>query len=131
MARQLKPQIVGEIGFDLGGEEAVLGDEMTAALAALTLPAGFSQDDGMPVGVELLGRAFHDADLVAYGFSYERVTRHRRPPDTTPSLSHSGPVRFEIRADGSSHVPPVRSDASALAIVEYDPAARRVARPDR
>src|SRR5262245_60153284 len=36
------------------------------------------------------------------------------------------PARFEVRADGASHVPPVGSDARALAIVEYDPTMRRM-----
>jgi Asp-tRNA(Asn)/Glu-tRNA(Gln) amidotransferase A subunit family amidase len=52
---------------------------------ALSMPAGFTTN-GLPVGVELLGRAWSDARLVAIGFSFEQATRHRRPPSFTPPL---------------------------------------------
>jgi len=63
----------------------------TCALAAntghpaLTVPAGFTPD-GLPVGVELLGRPFSEPVLLAFGFDYEQATRHRRPPASTPPL---------------------------------------------
>jgi hypothetical protein len=49
------------------------------------MPAGFTAD-GLPVGVEILGRAFEDAKLVAYAYDYEQSTRHRRAPSRTPAL---------------------------------------------
>ncbi|MBX9927731.1 MAG: amidase [Gemmatimonadaceae bacterium] len=52
---------------------------------ALTVPAGFTPD-GLPVGLEFLGRPFSEALLVNYAFSFEQATHHRRPPSTTPSL---------------------------------------------
>ncbi|HEY7290643.1 MAG TPA: amidase family protein [Vicinamibacterales bacterium] len=55
-------------------------------LPAVTVPAGFA-DDGMPVGVELLGRPFSEADLLALAYSYEQATHHRRPPPLTPPLT--------------------------------------------
>ena len=54
-------------------------------LPAITVPAGFA-DDGMPVGVELLGRPFSETDLLRLAFSYEQRTHHRHPPALTPSL---------------------------------------------
>jgi Asp-tRNA(Asn)/Glu-tRNA(Gln) amidotransferase A subunit family amidase len=54
-------------------------------LPAITVPAGFA-DDGMPVGVELLGRPFAEADLLKLAFSYEQQTHHRHPPWLTPPL---------------------------------------------
>ncbi|ONI87959.1 amidase [Actinosynnema sp. ALI-1.44] len=53
---------------------------------ALTVPAGFTPD-GMPVGVELLGRPFSEPTLLGFGFDYEQASRHRRPPVSTPPLS--------------------------------------------
>lgn len=35
----------------------------------ITVPAGFTAD-GLPVGLELLGRAFDDAKLVSYAYAY-------------------------------------------------------------
>ena len=54
-------------------------------LPAITVPAGFA-DDGMPVGVEFLGRPFSETDLLKLAFSYEQQTHHRRPPALTPPL---------------------------------------------
>jgi amidase len=54
-------------------------------LPAVTVPAGFA-DDGMPVGVELLGRPFAEGDLLKLAHAYERLTHHRRPPSLTPRL---------------------------------------------
>lgn len=56
-----------------------------SGLPAITVPAGFARD-GMPVGVELLGRAFAEPRLIALAYAYEQATHHRRPPVTTPSL---------------------------------------------
>ncbi|WUI02562.1 amidase family protein [Spirillospora sp. NBC_00431] len=53
---------------------------------ALTVPAGFTPD-GMPVGVELLGRPFSEPTLLGLGFDYQQATRHRRPPASTPPLN--------------------------------------------
>ena len=52
---------------------------------ALTVPAGFT-DDGLPVGLEFLGRPFTEAMLLGFGYAYEQATNHRRPPPTAPPL---------------------------------------------
>jgi Asp-tRNA(Asn)/Glu-tRNA(Gln) amidotransferase A subunit family amidase len=52
---------------------------------ALTVPAGFTPDS-LPVGIELLGRPFSEAQLLAIGYAYERRTGHRRAPHTAPVL---------------------------------------------
>jgi len=49
-------------------------------LPAIVVQAGFT-DDGLPVGVELLGRAFSEPRLFELAYAYEQATRHRRPPD--------------------------------------------------
>jgi len=54
-------------------------------LPAITVPAGFA-DDGMPVGVELLGRPFAETDLLKLAYAFEQATHHRRPPPLTPQL---------------------------------------------
>jgi amidase len=46
---------------------------------AITVPAGFSQE-GMPVGLELLGRPWDDVRLVGMAYAFEQATRHRRAP---------------------------------------------------
>ena len=52
---------------------------------ALTVPAGFTAD-GLPVGLEFLGRPFTEAMLLRFGYAFEQATHHRRPPPTAPPL---------------------------------------------
>ena len=52
---------------------------------ALTVPAGFTSD-GLPVGLEFLGRPYAEPTLFRLGYAYEQATRHRKPPSTTPAL---------------------------------------------
>jgi Asp-tRNA(Asn)/Glu-tRNA(Gln) amidotransferase A subunit family amidase len=66
----------------LGGNCAA---SAATGLPAITVPAGFA-DDGMPVGVEFLGRPFSEADLLKIAYAYEQRTRHRHPPALTPPL---------------------------------------------
>jgi amidase len=56
-----------------------------AGLPALAVPAGFTSD-GLPVGIELVGRAFDEATLISIAAGYEAHTDHRRLPATTPPL---------------------------------------------
>jgi amidase len=50
---------------------------------ALTVPAGFTAE-GLPAGLEFLGRPFSEPLLLAMGFAYEQRTKHRRAPPTAP-----------------------------------------------
>jgi amidase len=54
-------------------------------LPALSLPAGFTPD-GLPIGIELLGRPMADAELVGLAYCIEGRAGLRRAPDTTPPL---------------------------------------------
>ena len=53
---------------------------------ALTVPAGLTAD-GLPVGLELLGRPFTEAALLRLGYAYEQGSLRREPPPTTPPLT--------------------------------------------
>jgi Asp-tRNA(Asn)/Glu-tRNA(Gln) amidotransferase A subunit family amidase len=52
---------------------------------ALTVPAGFTTD-GLPVGLEFLGRPFTEEMLLGFAFGYEQATQQRRSPRLTPEL---------------------------------------------
>jgi Asp-tRNA(Asn)/Glu-tRNA(Gln) amidotransferase A subunit family amidase len=54
-------------------------------LPAISIPAGFTPD-GLPIGIELLGRPLADTALVAFAYDYEQAVHPRRPPSTTPPL---------------------------------------------
>jgi amidase len=56
-----------------------------SGLPAIVVPGG-STTDGLPVGVELLGRAWSEPQLIKFAYAYEQATHHRRPPATTPPL---------------------------------------------
>jgi amidase len=56
-----------------------------SGLPAIVVPGGFTPD-GLPVGVELLGRAWSEPQLVKFAYAYEQATHHRRPPANTPAL---------------------------------------------
>jgi Asp-tRNA(Asn)/Glu-tRNA(Gln) amidotransferase A subunit family amidase len=51
----------------------------------MTVPAGFTAD-GLPVGLEFLGRPFSEGTLLKLGYSFEQGTRRRKPPSATPAL---------------------------------------------
>ena len=56
-----------------------------SGLPAITVPAGWTQD-GLPAGIELLGRPWSDAALLGWAFDFEQATGHRRRPERLPGL---------------------------------------------
>ena len=71
-----------------------------SGLPAITVPAGFT-DDGMPIGLELLGRPFSDPELVGFAFAFEQATHHRGAPATTPAAGQRrGAARRGLRDHG-------------------------------
>lgn len=60
---------------------------------ALSVPSGYSRE-GLPLGLQFLGRAWDDARIVAFAYAYEQATHHRSPPSFTPSLNDSFRQKF-------------------------------------
>ena len=90
-----------------------------SGLPAITVPAGFAVD-AMPVGVELLGRAFGEPGLIALAYAFEQATHHHRPPDFTPSLlARPDPVALDVAITAAA-------PASGRATFVLDPATRVV-----
>ncbi|MDP2958971.1 MAG: amidase family protein [Longimicrobiales bacterium] len=81
-----------------------------SGLPAISVPAGFTPQ-GLPIGVELLGRAFDDARLVGLAYAYEQAAGWRRPPASAPPLvdGHAPPPRsWTVTAVGAG---PDRAEA--------------------
>jgi amidase len=85
----------------LGSNEAL---SPQTGFPAMNVPAGFTAG-GFPVGMELLGRPFAEATLIAIAYSFEQSTRHRRPPSVDARPRAIGPsaassASFEVTATG-------------------------------
>ena len=44
--------------------------------------------EGLPQGLQILGRAWDEAKIIRYAYAYEQATHHRRPPPTVPPLAN-------------------------------------------
>jgi amidase len=55
---------------------------------------------GLPVGLSIIGRAWSDADLLAFGYAYEQRTHLRAAPTYRASV--------EADADAEAHMAPAR-----------------------
>ncbi len=60
---------------------------------AISIPAGF-YESGLPFGIEMSARKWHDGDLISWAYDYELKTHHRRPP----VLVESGLLRDAAKA---------------------------------
>jgi amidase len=63
-----------------------------AGFPAIEVPAGFSTPTpdapiGVPVGMEFLGRAWSEPELIKLAFGFEQATHLRKPPVSTPALA--------------------------------------------
>lgn len=109
----------------LGEPQGGSGCQLSASTSfpAITVPAGFTAD-GLPVGLELLGRGLDDAKLVSYAYAYEQGTRHRRAPLRTPALGGRTSLPFltwksSARAAGTN--------SAIVAAFTLDPATNELA----
>ena len=57
----------------------------SSGLPALGVPAGFT-DDGLPVGMDVLGGAFQEEGLLSLSYSIEQTLKLRRLPFSAPAL---------------------------------------------
>lgn len=56
-----------------------------ADVPSVAMPAGFSSDN-VPVGIELVGAPYGEADLLSIAHSYEAQKPERRQPESTPRI---------------------------------------------
>ena len=89
-----KPAIIGERQFS-----SSCSISAHSGLPAFSLPAGFTED-GVPIGIELLGKMFSEPELIAMAYAYEQKVKPRRLPERTPSLVSGGSsVDFRLASE--------------------------------
>jgi hypothetical protein len=90
-----------------------------SGLPALGVPAGFT-DEELPIGMELLGGAFSEPQLLALGSAVEQALSLRRPPFSTPPLvGGKRPATATVTIPLAERLvattrPPARADALRL-----------------
>jgi Asp-tRNA(Asn)/Glu-tRNA(Gln) amidotransferase A subunit family amidase len=105
-----KPVILGEIQ-----SEANSPLSPATGLPALSMPAGFTAD-GVPVGIDLLGKAYGEQALLNYALHWEQATQPRRAPFSTPPLVDG---RAPAPLMGSASIA-AASEGGATAVLRYE-----------
>lgn len=77
------PRLIGDLRSPHGDNNQVLAPR--SGFPAITVPMGYTYG-ALPAGLQFLGAAWSEPRLIALAYAYERATRHRRPPPTTPPL---------------------------------------------
>lgn len=68
-----------EIGQEQPGSNCALS--AYSRLPAIVLPAGYTEKEHLPVGLELVGFEFDEPTLIEAGYAFEQATGNRKPPD--------------------------------------------------
>jgi amidase len=53
---------------------------------AISVPNGYL-GEGLPQGLQIVGRPWDEAKIIGYAYAYEQATHHRRPPASAPALA--------------------------------------------
>jgi len=82
---------------DRNGEIAAL-----SGFPAIEVPGGFSAPTkeaplGVPVGLEILGRAWGEPELIRLAYGFEQASHYRKPPVSAPSLLGEGQPRARVK----------------------------------
>ncbi len=61
------------------GPHSATGWVNMIGVPAVVVPGGF-YSSGLPFGLEIAARPWHDGDLLGWAYAYEQATKHRHPP---------------------------------------------------
>lgn len=75
------PRKIGDMKSPHGNNSPIIAPH--SGQPAITVPMGFTKN-GLPAGLQMLGRPFSDAQLIQYAYAYEQATKHRKPPPLFP-----------------------------------------------
>jgi Asp-tRNA(Asn)/Glu-tRNA(Gln) amidotransferase A subunit family amidase len=77
------PRLIGDLNTPHGNNSPFFSP--STGFPAMTVPMGYSRET-LPAGMTFFGRPWSEDVLIRLAFAYEQATKHRRPPDSTPSL---------------------------------------------
>jgi Asp-tRNA(Asn)/Glu-tRNA(Gln) amidotransferase A subunit family amidase len=77
------PVLLGDRGQSPQGSLTFIGSATQWPVAVV--PIGFV-GERLPIGMQILGRPWTEAQLLRFAYAYEQATRHRRPPPSAPPL---------------------------------------------
>jgi aspartyl-tRNA(Asn)/glutamyl-tRNA(Gln) amidotransferase subunit A len=78
------PRIGPEAGANLRAYPSPTRPFNVSGHPALTVPCGFGAD-GLPLGLQLVGRAFDEATLLRAAYAFEQTVEPRRPLELVAS----------------------------------------------
>ena len=91
------PKINGDRGQTPQGSLTFIGS--ATQWPVIVVPMGFVEEN-LPMGLQILGRPWTEAQLIKFAHAYEQVSHHRRPPQNAPTLTATSGRR--LPAPGSS-----------------------------
>jgi amidase len=76
-------------GDDFTNFVSASGPAAIAGYPDLTVPAGYTNDGVLPIGMSFFGTAFSEPSLIAMGYAFEQATHARHAPSFLPTLPTS------------------------------------------
>ena len=77
------PVLLGDRGQSPQGGLTFVGSALQWPV--IVVPIGFVGEQ-LPIGMQLLGRPWSEAELIRFAYAYEQATAHRRPPPSVPPV---------------------------------------------
>jgi amidase len=71
----------------LGDHFAGAGYGMAAVAGTPSLTVPMGESHGLPIGLTFMGRAYSEADLIAFGYAFEQATKARKAPAFKAAVS--------------------------------------------
>jgi amidase len=78
------PRLIGDLNTPAGDNSQVFSP--TTGMPAITVPMGYTRNNALPAGLQMLGRAFDEGRLIKLAYGYEQATKWRRQPGATPPM---------------------------------------------
>lgn len=78
------PRLIGDLNTPHGDNSQFFSP--TTGFPSIQVPMGYTRGRQLPAGITFFGRAWSESTLIKLAYGYEQITRHRRPPSSTPPL---------------------------------------------